>query len=346
MKVFLFLAAILVSNPMFSQRVGIGTINPLARLHVADSSVLFSASGDTSLTPDLPPIQGAGRRMLWYSDKAAFRAGFVDGTQWDDIGAYSFASGYNTKASGLMSTAMGSNTIAKSNTSLVIGAYNDTIQTFADPAFVIGNGVGNSNFQRSHAFIVTKDGKVGIGNVIPEYKLQIGKSSTSGGSILLEGELFSTHPENRATIIYSSTFLNFSTMDGGTYRFSTESGSVVSFGGADKSMTLFGDLTVHNGKGIIRTTGAATQKKLTTPVTINTTFAAEETKTFVITWPESFSIAPDAYVGNITSGTGYSYVVITISDVTSTGAILNVCNTKTIGMDPNFTIKVMAIGAQ
>jgi hypothetical protein len=343
MKVFLFLASIFVSNYMFSQNVGIGTITPLARLHVVDSSVLFSASGDTALTPVLPPIQGAGRRMLWYTDKAAFRVGFVDGTQWDNIGAYSFASGYNTKASGLMSTAMGSNTIAKSNTSLVIGAYNDTTLIFADPAFVIGNGVAA---QRSNAFIVTKDGKVGIGNVLPQYKLQIGKSSTSGGSILLEGELFLSHPENRATIIYGGGFLSFSQMDVGTYRFSTESGPVVSFGGADKSMTLFGDLTVHNGKGIIRTTGAVTQKKLTTSVTINTTFAAEETKTFVINWPESFSIAPDANVANITSGTGYSYMVITISDVTSTGAILNVYNTKSIGMDPNFTIKVMAIGAQ
>ena len=71
-------------------------------------------------------------------------------------------------------------------------------------------------------------------------------------------------------------------MDGGIYKFSTESGPILSFGGMDKNMTLTGDLTVHGGKGIIQTTLGSQQKKLTSAVTINTTFAAVETKTFVI----------------------------------------------------------------
>ena len=53
--------------------------------------------------------QGAGTRMFFNPNKAAFRAGYVDGTQWDNanIGDYSTAMGYNTKASGVLSTAMG-----------------------------------------------------------------------------------------------------------------------------------------------------------------------------------------------------------------------------------------------
>src|SRR6266404_369571 len=57
--------------------VGIGTSNPAARLHVADSSVLFSATGIVPGTPGNPPISGAGRRMMWYAGKAAFRVGYV-----------------------------------------------------------------------------------------------------------------------------------------------------------------------------------------------------------------------------------------------------------------------------
>ena len=68
---------------VFSQNVGIGTTTPSARLHVADSSVVFSAVGDLSNIPGNPPIQGAGRRMMWYADKAAFRVGYTLGNSCD-----------------------------------------------------------------------------------------------------------------------------------------------------------------------------------------------------------------------------------------------------------------------
>jgi hypothetical protein len=103
--------------------VGIGTSTPLARLHVKDSSVLFSATGGLPATPGNIPISGSGRRMLWYADKAAFRAGYIDGTQWnkDSIGNYSFASGYNTKAKGFGSVAMGTINSATGDYSISIG---------------------------------------------------------------------------------------------------------------------------------------------------------------------------------------------------------------------------------
>ena len=67
---------------------------------------------------DSIPAEGAGTRMMWYPEKAAFRAGqvgkFKDGTQWDasNVGAYSVAFGVDTKASGFASTAMGGQTTA------------------------------------------------------------------------------------------------------------------------------------------------------------------------------------------------------------------------------------------
>jgi hypothetical protein len=104
--------------------VGIGTTTPLARLHVTDSSVLFTGPvtvpGSTSY---FPPASGAGSRMMWYPEKAAFRVGAVDGSQWnkDSIGIYSFASGFNTKAKGLYATSMGVGTIASGNFSTSMG---------------------------------------------------------------------------------------------------------------------------------------------------------------------------------------------------------------------------------
>jgi hypothetical protein len=106
--IFLFLVGIISKNAS-AQNVGIGTSTPQARLHVADSSVVFSAVGYTSNAPANPPIQGAGRRMMWYPDKAAFRVGYVSDNSWDkdNTGNFSFAAGSQTIASGDMSTAFG-----------------------------------------------------------------------------------------------------------------------------------------------------------------------------------------------------------------------------------------------
>jgi hypothetical protein len=56
-----------------------------------------------------PPWTGGGTRMMWYPQRAAFRAGFVSGDEWDDakVGNYSVAFGVESTASGRFSAAMG-----------------------------------------------------------------------------------------------------------------------------------------------------------------------------------------------------------------------------------------------
>lgn len=60
---------------------------------------------------------------MWYPGKAALRAGYVNGAQWNDgfIGDYSLATGYNTAASGANATAMGWNTTASGSFSTALG---------------------------------------------------------------------------------------------------------------------------------------------------------------------------------------------------------------------------------
>jgi hypothetical protein len=55
------------------------------------------------------PAEGSGTRLLWYPGKGAFRAGGINGTQWDDanIGLYSTAFGESTRALGNNSFAVG-----------------------------------------------------------------------------------------------------------------------------------------------------------------------------------------------------------------------------------------------
>jgi hypothetical protein len=201
-KLFLlpFLGATFFAN---AQNVGIGTNTPLARLHVADSSVLFSSTGDIPGIPGLPPLQGAGRRMMWYPNKAAFRVGYVNGTQWDqpNIGTYSFASGFGTTASqgystamgyfsiasGTASTAIGNQTTAKAFGSLSIGSLNDFADNpdplninSTDRIFQIGNGFG---LFPGNAMTVLRNGNVGIGTLNPLQKLHVEGTTILNGNV-------------------------------------------------------------------------------------------------------------------------------------------------------------------
>jgi len=114
-------------------------VNNVATM-TATGNLLFNGGSDGI------PATGAGTRMMWYPAKQAFRAGYVDGTQWDDshIGNYSFASGYNTTASNTESTAMGYGTTASQFYSSAIG-YNATasgIGAFAMGYTTTASGLG------------------------------------------------------------------------------------------------------------------------------------------------------------------------------------------------------------
>lgn len=122
-KIIPFLIALTFCAKAGAQNVGIGTALPQARLHVTDSSVVFTATGTVPPTQGNPPISGPGRRMMWYAPKAAFRAGYVSGDHWnkDSIGRYSMALGFNVKALGENAIALGSFAEAMYGNSTAIG---------------------------------------------------------------------------------------------------------------------------------------------------------------------------------------------------------------------------------
>ncbi|HEX6575576.1 MAG TPA: tail fiber domain-containing protein [Gemmatimonadaceae bacterium] len=69
------------------------------------------------------PVEGAGTRMFWYPGKAAFRAGVINGTQWDDanIGLYSTAFGLDVRALGDNSLAVGQRAVAANVGTIALG---------------------------------------------------------------------------------------------------------------------------------------------------------------------------------------------------------------------------------
>jgi len=153
-----------IHNTNTTQRVGIGTPIPAARLHVADSSVVFTGSEyiDPSTTAVDPPVSGPGNRMMWYADKAAFRVGSVYSDNWDkdNVGAYSFASGIDCKASGDYSTAMGfaSYAIGDISTALGNGSYAIGFNSTA-----ISGGVANGDYSIALGGGVAEGGSIAMG---------------------------------------------------------------------------------------------------------------------------------------------------------------------------------------
>ena len=125
-------------------------------------------------------ISGTGTRMFFNPKKAAFRAGYVDGTQWDDAnigdasvalnslttasGESSTATGNETIASGESSLSIGNNTAAKSFAETALGTYNTdytptstTAWSATDRIFGVGNGASSGAL--SDALIILKNGK-------------------------------------------------------------------------------------------------------------------------------------------------------------------------------------------
>jgi len=89
--------------------------------------ILEISEGGSLLAPDnggAIPVEGEGTRMMWYPSAGAFRAGEVNGSNWDadSIGSNSVAFGFNTKATGdFGSIAMGDNTEASALSATAMG---------------------------------------------------------------------------------------------------------------------------------------------------------------------------------------------------------------------------------
>ncbi|MFD2573133.1 tail fiber domain-containing protein [Spirosoma soli] len=109
----LITGSLLSTVPLYAQQVGIGTSTPKAFFNVIENrDVLFGTD-----------VNGSGNKLIWYGSKAAFRAGSSGTTQWNnsEVGQGSFAAGFNTRASGVGSTALGNASEATNTNSLATG---------------------------------------------------------------------------------------------------------------------------------------------------------------------------------------------------------------------------------
>ncbi len=129
-----------------AQNVGLGTASPQALLHVADSNVLFTGPNPFSnyAPAASPPAQGPGTRLMWYPQKAAFRAGWVEDDRWnkDSIGIFSIAMGHSALASYTSSVAIGFRTRSTGFGSTALGFVTEALSDGATSLGHLTKAVG------------------------------------------------------------------------------------------------------------------------------------------------------------------------------------------------------------
>jgi trimeric autotransporter adhesin len=106
-----------------------------------DSAGGFVALGQLGI--GIIPASGMGERFMWYPFKGAFRAGSAGGsgtTAWDDanVGFYSWAGGYQSRASAYASFAFGDQLMVTGVDAAAFGASNTVSGT-------VGFSAGNQN---------------------------------------------------------------------------------------------------------------------------------------------------------------------------------------------------------
>ncbi len=151
-------------------KLGINTKTPLSLFHEDEGNFLVTGTYGSGNAIE---VSGAGTRLFFNPKKAAFRAGYVSGTNWDDtnIGNYSFAAGNDCKANNLGAVAIGQNNWAFGQNTVALGIQ-DTAS--GDEAFAMG-GANNA----SGNFAVT----IGYKNTSSNRAtFALGESNTASGN--------------------------------------------------------------------------------------------------------------------------------------------------------------------
>ena len=207
----------------------------------ADGSILARADGDGPI-----PASGAGARMMWYSGKAAFRAGAVSDNVWDDanVGVHSAALGVDTVARGENSVAFGQETNALARNSTAMGfattasgpqsvAMGTNSLAFGSASTAMGShttATGASSAAMGTLSVASNDSSVAMGQAT----LANGPQSTAMGL------------GTRATGL-ASTAMGFNTT--ATGQFSLVGGSGSGAGGV--GALAYGQLVFANGDGSV-----------------------------------------------------------------------------------------------
>jgi hypothetical protein len=177
-------------------------------------------------------ITGAGTRMFFNPNKAAFRAGYANSSEWDDtnIGEYSTAFGRATTASGEYSTASGTLSTASGNHSTALG----------------GNSTASGDLSTSMGFITEASGSFSTafgGSTIAsgDFSTAMGSAGIASGDFSTAMGIFTIAPSYAETSIgsYNNEYTPISSSAFGT------TDKLFSIGNGISSLSRSNALTIY-----------------------------------------------------------------------------------------------------
>lgn len=213
-------------------KVGIGTTKPLALLHVQDSSVLFRGPGTLPATPANPPVSGAGNRMMWYSEKAAFRAGGAFADEWDNlnVGPYSATLGFGNKAFNYASMAFGYGNDSGGFASFVAGGENTVSGNYTSALGHNNTVTGERSAAIGYSNIISGafSNAIGVQNTVDGISAHaIGSANISSGVVSLALGNFTRAIGDRSTTMgYNTRAKSFGSVVIGQYNDTTSTNSI------------------------------------------------------------------------------------------------------------------------
>lgn len=180
------------------------------------------------------PRSGAGTRLMWYPGKAAFRAGRVAGTQWDDplVGFGSTALGIDTVAYGIASTAMGLGTSATGD------HYATAMGYFTQATGRTSTATGEYTRAEGYASTAMGQGTKASGNI----SISMGQNTTASGSVSTALGRLTTASGDLSTALGSRTTASgYASTAMGYYASTTDSAGV-----ARRGTFVWGDLSTSD----------------------------------------------------------------------------------------------------
>jgi len=350
----------------FSYDVGIGTTTPQAQLHVYSTN-----------TNEIIDILGLGDYAGIIGDMEA-----VTGDNAQTVGVLGQSNNGTFNNIGVMGVATSTGTDANAG---LLGVAAPSVNGISIGVWGMAQGTSAYDWAGYFSGNTYVQGLTGIGTQSPLAQLQVYSNSSTllytdnyGG--IRHGAVVADEEANDATYgsfgIYgysgSNSLENIGVLAGcsnyggtnvavwaeapaaigtainiGVYGISDGSGPYDWAGYFSGNTFVSGNITVKGSYGLIRNKSATQLKKVTSNITVNLTLAAGATTSFPITWLETFSATPEAYIGNVTGGSGgWAEAVLSITGTSTTGATLWIYNPKSTSVSPNYNINIIAMGAE
>ncbi|MCF7918003.1 hypothetical protein K9L27_03330, partial [Candidatus Gracilibacteria bacterium] len=243
----------------FSKSVINFSVDSEGNVQKNEGNVLFEGRvGDT-------PTSGAGTRMMWIPKKAAFRAGTVSSTEWDDIniGYNSVAFGNSSKASGDYSAAIGSGQAT--------GSYSfATGSSQATGSFSFAGGSSSTASAQGTVAIGSNTTASGIyGVAMGSYTTASGNTSTAMGyHTTASGNTSTAMGDNTTAGSFLSVVMGRYNVGGGSATLWVDTDPLLEIGNGTNSLARSNAMTVlKNGNVGIGTTTPTTKLDVNGTVT-------------------------------------------------------------------------------